>query len=139
MQVFQNALRGELRRFGRRQELADIESRIDLTELRKRFSQQRQEMYQAGYRLGIEFVKERVELADLLYCEGVDWDVKKVIRALLTSGDPWEGKLLEEAQSFAGVAFTHMGAVTEVEAGFVDALRYVYERAADPDGPWNWH
>lgn len=137
-QLLQNALKSELRRCRRRQEVTDLEKELDVPDLRKKFSAERQQIYEAGYRMGIRFVRERAEFADLMFCDSVGWDESKVISGLLKPGDPWDEELFVAYQEFGGIPFTHFGAAPEIRAGFVDALRRAFELVADPDGPWTW-
>lgn len=136
-QLYQRALKSELRRCHRRRELIDLDKELKIPELRKKYSAERQQIYEAGYRLGVQFLNERTTVADLMYCESVNWDESKVLGRLMPPGDPWFENVVETTHEFGWNPFTHYGAAPEIHSGFVDALRGAFELAADPDGPWN--
>lgn len=151
-QVFQAALRAELRRLGRRRhEQADIDALIDVQGLRKRFTQERAELYRRGYELGVKCAGE-LSYADFRFCGGVGWDTSRIVSGLLH--DVLRQELIDEsvqvAEEASGLSAaeyfellakssTASGAYAEMTEGLVGGLQRVWElvNQGPPETEWN--
>jgi len=131
-QIFQQALRAELRRAGRYQVQADLDAQLDLNALRERFCHQRIDLYRRGYAIGIDSVQRYLGYADLRFCEDTGWDVDEIMQHL-GKDDVTFDKLMDVVLEVVGndgsifQTATAQGVQIEVAEGFVAALRRVWE------------
>jgi hypothetical protein len=138
-ELFQKALKDQLQSGGERREIQhDLDAVIDVEGLRSRMRGERLDIYRRGYAEGLKHGAD-MDYPTLLYCKRMEWQREKLRDVL---GNPSDGHVLDDALKDVWERNKHLsqwpydapnayGSIIEMEQGFVDGLRRVWELAME--------